>query len=481
MVSGNKRPVRRPAPARRRPRSNGSPLPLIAIALATLLIVALAIIIPRCASGGGDKAVPAWSETETAPAQTLAAPTPTPDAPEAHAAQTDPTAQNGQAAQTAQTGSTAAATQVVQRTAGENDGVIPAPIPTPEAEGYLPVFSKGETTQKVIAITVDDCNQTENLRQIVQCAIDNGGKLTILPIGENLERESLREVIRYAYENGMELENHTYTHPAFYRMTTDEMAWEIYMNNRAVSETLGVDYQMHFMRTRGGDNRHDLRTHQYMEKMGYYGMAHWTLSGSSSSVAELKSELAPGNIYLFHTTDNDLGKLLGFIPYATQQGYRLVTLNEMFGYPENETSPLTEADMPEPDPYVIEEYKLVNKKNNYIYDVYLIQQRLIELGWLDSKADGVYGDATYKAVGYFQKAIGMQPNGDATPETQKALFADDAPRSSDGKTAVGGARKLSAQAATPTPGPTPTSIAPLRTTAPRGVQPGPTVDMTLFG
>ena len=473
MVSGNKRPVRRPAPARRRPRGKSSPLPLIAIALATLLIVALAIIIPRCASGGGDKAVPAWSETETAPAQTLAAPTPTPDAPEAHAAQTDPTAQNGQAAQTAQTGSTAAATQVVQRTAGENDGVIPAPIPTPEAEGYLPVFSKGETTQKVIAITVDDCNQTENLRQIVQCAIDNGGKLTILPIGQNLERESLREVIRYAYENGMELENHTYTHPAFYRMTTEDMAREIYMNNRAVSETLGVDYQMHFMRTRGGDNRHDLRTHQYMEKMGYYGMAHWTLSGSSSSVEALKSQLAPGNIYLFHTTDNDLGKLLGFIPYATQQGYRLVTLNEMFGYPENETSPLSEFDMPEPDPYVIEEYKLVNKKNNYIYDVYLIQQRLIELGWLDDTADGVYGNATYMAVGYFQKAIGMQPNGDATPETQEALFADDAPRSNDGRTVAGSAAKQ----ATPTAAP---ASAPVHTTAPRNLQPGPTVDMTLF-
>ena len=473
MVSGNKRPVRRPAPARRRPRGKSSPLPLIAIALATLLIVALAIIIPRCASGGGDKAVPAWSETETAPAQTLVAPTPTPDAPEAHAAQTDPTAQNGQAAQTAQTGSTAAATQVVQRTAGENDGVIPAPIPTPEAEGYLPVFSKGETTQKVIAITVDDCNQTENLRQIVQCAIDNGGKLTILPIGQNLERESLREVIRYAYENGMELENHTYTHPAFYRMTTDEMAWEIYMNNRAVSETLGVDYQMHFMRTRGGDNRHDLRTHQYMEKMGYYGMAHWTLSGSSSSVAELKSELAPGNIYLFHTTDNDLGKLLGFIPYATQQGYRLVTLNEMFGLPENETAPLSEMNMPEPDAYVIPEYKLLDKKHSYVYDVYLLQQRLIELGWLDGTADGVYGDATYMAVGYFQKAIGMQPNGDATPDTQEALYRDDAPRSNDGRTAIGA--PASTSAATPAP-----TSAPVHTTAPRNAAPTVAVDMTLF-
>ena len=473
MVSGNKRPVRRPAPARRRPRGKSSPLPLIAIALATLLIVALAIIIPRCASGGGDTAVPAWSETETAPAQTLIAPTPTPDAPEAHAAQTDPTAQNGQAAQTAQTGSTAAATQAVQRTAGENDGVIPAPIPTPEAEGYLPVFSKGETTQKVIAITVDDCNQTENLRQIVQCAIDNGGKLTILPIGENLERESLREVIRYAYENGMELENHTYTHPAFYRMTTDEMAWEIYMNNRAVSETLGVDYQMHFMRTRGGDNRHDLRTHQYMEKMGYYGMAHWTLSGSSSSVAALKSQLAPGNIYLFHTTDNDLGKLLGFIPYATQQGYRLVTLNEMFGLPENETAPLSEMNMPEPDAYVIPEYKLLDKKHSYVYDVYLLQQRLIELGWLDGTADGVYGDDTYMAVGYFQKAIGMQPNGNATPETQEALYKDDAPRSNDGRTAIGA--PTSTSAATPAP-----TSAPVHTTAPRNAAPTVAVDMTLF-
>ena len=495
MDPANKRPARRPAHAKRRPRGKSSPLPLIIIALATLLIVALAIIIPRCASGGGDESVPAWSPIEATPTQALSAPTATPAPQTTQAVQAESSgAQEGENAAATQTAGDPAATPATGTAPGTDASALPqasptseslsddsytadevhGPRPTAEADGYLPVFSKAETTEKIIAITVDDCNQTENLRQIVQCAIDNGGKLTILPIGENLERESVQEAIRYAYENGMELENHTYTHPAFYRMTTEEMAWEIYMNNRAVSETLGVDYQMHFMRTRGGDNRHDLRTHQYMEKMGYYGMAHWTLSGSSSSVAELKSELAPGNIYLFHTTDNDLGKLLGFIPYATQQGYRLVTLNELFGYPENETSPLSEFDMPEPDPYVIEEYKLVNKKNNYIYDVYLIQQRLIELGWLHDTADGVYGDATYMAVGYFQKAIGMQPNGDATPETQEALFADDAPRSNDGRTVAGSAAE---QAATPTAAPT---SAPVHTTAPRNIQPGPTVDMTLF-
>ena len=484
---------RRPGPRR---RDRNSPLPMLVIALATLLVIALAIIIPRCASGGGDESVPAWSPVEATPTQALSAPTATPAPQTTQAVQAESSgAQEGANAAT-QTAGDPAATPATGTAPGTDASALPqasptseslsddsytadevhGPRPTAEADGYLPVFSKAETTEKIIAITVDDCFQADNLRQIIQCAIDYGGKLTILPIGKNLERESVQEAIRYAYENGMELENHTYTHPAFYRMSTEDMAREIYLNNRAVSVTLGVDYQMHFMRTRGGDNRHDLRTHQYIKKMGYYGMAHWTLSGSSASVDTLKSTLAPGNIYLFHTTDNDLSKLLGFIPYATQQGYRLVTLNELFGYPENETSPLSEFDMPEPDPYVIEEYKLVNKKNNYIYDVYLIQQRLIELGWLHDTADGVYGDATYMAVGYFQKAIGMQPNGDATPETQEALFADDAPRSNDGRTVAGSAAEQAAQA-TPTAAPT---SAPVHTTAPRNIQPGPTVDMTLF-
>ena len=246
----------------------------------------------------------------------------------------------------------------------------------------------------------------------------------------------------------MELENHTYTHPAFYRMTTDEMAWEIYMNNRAVSETLGVDYQMHFMRTRGGDNRHDLRTHQYMEKMGYYGMAHWTLSGSSSSVAELKSELAPGNILPVPHHGQRPWQALGLHPLRHAAGLPA-------GDAQRDVRPAGKRDRAaerdehaRADAYVIPEYKLLDKKHSYVYDVYLLQQRLIELGWLDDTADGVYGDDTYMAVGYFQKAIGMQPNGNATPETQEALYKDDAPRSNDGRTAIGA------------PTPTPTSAPP---------------------
>ncbi len=469
MNANNKRyrPVGRPSRPGAMRRKN-SPLPLIVIAACTLLVILLAIFLPRACSGR-DGAVPvaAPAATPTPTVETTPPPSVTP-APEATQLQASAAPEAAAQAET----TPGPTSETLGDDAYTQDEIVGA-RPTAMPGGYLPIFSKAQTSEKIIAITVDDCNQTENLRQIVQCAIDNGGKLTILPIGENLmQSENLRQVIRYAYENGMEFENHTYSHPAFYRMSAEDMAAEIFNANRVLSMTLGVNYQMHFMRTRGGDNRRDLRTHQYIAKLGYYGMAHWTMSGSSSSIPALHDTLAPGNIYLFHTTDNDLYKLLDFIPYATGQGYRLVTLNEMFGYPENEvteiTAPLEQLEVPAPDPYVYE-YKLLNEDsiNNYVWDVCLVQQRLIELGWLDDEADGVYGKGTTAAVRKFQNAAGIEVSGDATPQTQRALFSPSAPYTLDGETPI-------------KPLITHDPSVPLRTTPPRDTAPEPTVDLTLF-
>ena len=95
MDSGNKRPARRPAPANRPVRGKNSPLPLI---------------IPRCAGRSGQDA-----QTDLT-------------APDAASAQ------DGQAGPSPQATPTAAA-QIVQPTAEENNGVIPAPIPTPDGGG----------------------------------------------------------------------------------------------------------------------------------------------------------------------------------------------------------------------------------------------------------------------------------------------------------------------------------------------------------
>ncbi len=56
-----------------------------------------------------------------------------------------------------------------------------------------------------------------------------------------------------------------------------------------------------------------------------------------------------------------------------------------------------------------------------------LQQRLIELGYLTGNADGDYGSATTDAVKTFQKQAGLTADGIAGSNTQKALFASDAP------------------------------------------------------
>ena len=300
----------------------------------------------------------------------------------------------------------------------------------PAAEnGLLPVFRKSATEEKIIAITVDDCYQADNLAAIVQLVLDCGGKLTLFPIGENVLKEAQAKTLRYAWQKGFELENHTFTHNSLYAISDEELVKEVYYQNLALSKILGVEYQAHFLRPRGGDARNDQRMQAYARQLGYCGIAHWSYCGSDRSVTEsaLQKSLKSGAIYLFHTTDTDLERLQRFIPYATSQGYRLVTLNEMFGYPENETAPLTEPiegrTPPALEPY--DPVPVTYKATTYDHGVIRLQEQLIELGYLsgvdDGAADGVYGETCAMAVRRFQSDHGLNATGEADPETQDRI------------------------------------------------------------
>ena len=297
--------------------------------------------------------------------------------------------------------------------------------PTPTAPGYGLVFSEADTEEKIIAITVDDCFQADNLQKMVDKAIEVGGKFTIFPIGKNVLKQAQSEVLKYAWEHGFELENHTFTHNGLYRCSDEEMAREVFMQQQALSHILGVEYHCHFLRPKGGDARRDQRMQVYAEQLGYYGIAHWSCAGSTSTEREIARALKPGAIYLFHTTtDNDLDKLLNFMPYAVEKGYKLVTLNEMFGYPENETQPLNGAakDYPVPPLQPYSRVYDVYKPTRYSWGVYLLQEKLIELGYMKGEPDGVYGHDCAKCVKAYQKDHGMEPNGVADVALQEQIF-----------------------------------------------------------
>ena len=363
-----------------------------------LVVVALVLLLPK---GGRDRAVEAAAQpasdepriAEGEPLVPLVSPTPTPE----------PTP-----------------TPTPEPATVDSQWVVARPTAT--AEGFMPVFTKGTTQDKIVAITVDDCFQAENLRQIVDKAIEVGGKLTIFPIGKNTIQKQQSEILKYAWENGFELENHTYTHNGLFACSNEELADEVFKAQMALSHILGVEYHCHFLRPRGGDARGDQRMQMYARQLGYYGIAHWSASGSANNTKIAKA-LEPGAIYLFHTTDTDLEKLLKFIPWVVEQGYQLVTLNEMFGYPVNETRPL-EGDardypVPQLEPYQVVYVPL--KKTTYSWETYLLQEKLIAMGYLSGSPDGVYGDGCVAAIKAYQKDHGMEQTGEADADLVRTI------------------------------------------------------------
>ena len=56
--------------------------------------------------------------------------------------------------------------------------------------------------------------------------------------------------------------------------------------------------------------------------------------------------------------------------------------------------------------------------------IVFMQNRLIELGYLNDEADGYFGDNTQTAIKEFQKSNGLQETGIADPSTQERLYSD---------------------------------------------------------
>lgn len=68
-------------------------------------------------------------------------------------------------------------------------------------------------------------------------------------------------------------------------------------------------------------------------------------------------------------------------------------------------------------------------------DVFAMQQRLAELGYLTVEYTGMYGEVTMEAVKAFQKANGLTATGEADAETLTVLYSAEA-KAADGAEAT---------------------------------------------
>ncbi len=304
--------------------------------------------------------------------------------------------------------------------------------PTATAEGFLPIYKKANTDEMAIAITVDECSGVTITKSISKMAYYYGARLTLFPTGDNVMRKGMGAVLKTCVDKlGFEIENRCYsTISRLYNMTDSMMCMEIWKQTIALDYVMNVKYQPHFLRLYGGNGENDLRTHGYLRQLGYYGIASYTYNGSAMEADKLVDTLAPGNIYVFKSNKTDAEKMNRLMKAAKAGGYRMVTMNELFGYEPNEQMPvegniLAEV-MPELGNYNNHFYFM--KTGDCTWAVYQLQRRLVELGYLPpGTVDGVFGDSTAQVLSLFQAKCGLAATGAADPITQQRLFSADAP------------------------------------------------------
>ncbi len=345
------------------------------------------------------------------------APAPT-GVPEADEAGTDPAAPSEDAA----------------AESADSERLIPAPA---EGDYFLPVFDRALRTaddRAMIAVTIDGCDDADKMTQILNIAERYDAKLTLFPTGDALM--TLASGFRICVNTlDYEIENCTYDKDKKdYALSTGELALQIWRQSIATSYAMGRDYQQHFYRPLTQGSAGDQRTHYFIRKLGFLGVASYTYSYKGHDLQYLVDSLENGNIYQFDMSDESMALFEVFLNEANRKGYKLVTMNELFGLEPNEIGGALTIDqqtLPDTNDYVPTYYDL--KLNCRANAVYALQSRLMGLGYLTAEsgktltADGIYGADTSVAVSKFQANVGIIATGDADAETQRRLFAQDAP------------------------------------------------------
>ena len=161
----------------------------------------------------------------------------------------------------------------------------------------------------------------------------------------------------------------------------------------------------------------------------------WSIGDSGAAVTKLQKRLTELGFYHDEIT--------GYFGEITEKAYkefqeaagvvvdgicgktdRDILYSSMAPYaPEESTEPEDDSDNEESKK---DEKEDVMSFGDYSDDVYSVQERLIELKYLEEDATGYFGQCTEAAVNDFQDYNEIEKTGEVDEETQKVLFSEDA-------------------------------------------------------
>ena len=195
-------------------------------------------------------------------------------------------------------------------------------------------ISKGNTTEKVVALTIDDGSDGGSYARILQILDKHQVKATFFLTGDGAERHP--QLVRDTATKGHEIGNHSYNHPDFTKISTTEMTNQLARTETIIRNLTGRSTKPYFRAPYGATNSTVLNT---VGNAGYAYTFHWTIdtldwTGNTANVIynRVMNGLVPGAIILMHTGQGASGTpaaLDRMIPAMKNLGYRFVTISQL--------------------------------------------------------------------------------------------------------------------------------------------------------
>ena len=197
-----------------------------------------------------------------------------------------------------------------------------------------PVNYERLTTEKVIALTVDDGPDPKFSPQAVEILKKHGAKATFFVVGSQVERYP--QVLEMEINAGNEIGNHSYSHKKLSQLNRKQMDQEIKRTNGIIFKNTG-HHVIWFRPPYGQYNMwvvEDARDEGMSTVMWTSVVECKRLHDPVKMAQKVINEARPGGIILFHDSRLDRTNTIKALPMIIEglkkKGYRFVTLSELF-------------------------------------------------------------------------------------------------------------------------------------------------------
>lgn len=214
-----------------------------------------------------------------------------------------------------------------------NDAVLPLQNPVPSEEpitGIQPSGTPDISGEKLIALTFDDGpygEVTNRILDVVEAYRDQNVHVTFFALGSQVDK--FPKTVLRAKELGCEIANHTYDHKNLTKIPTQEMISQVEDAADLVEQITGERPKL--VRPPYGAKNDDVYAAvKYPLILWNIDTLDWKTKDTDSTVAAALGA-GDGDIVLMHDLRHETAAAVEkIVPQLLEQGYKLVTVSEMF-------------------------------------------------------------------------------------------------------------------------------------------------------